>query len=371
MRRKKIRLRRRGHHPDYLILSCFALLVIFGLVMLASASSDLGKIQFGDTYFYLKHQIIYGFSFGLIGFFLTSKIYYGRWEKISLWLLLFSIFLLALVFTPLGTAAKGSSRWLAFGPITFQPSEILKFTFIVYLAAWLGRKTERQKKLGKGFLPFLTVTGVIALLLLKQPATSITAILIATAVIVYFISGAKLRYIASAGFLLTVIFMLVIYFTPYRLERILAYLNPETNLETSGFHLNQARIAIGSGRLIGVGYGKSTTKISYLPEPIGDSIFAVIAEELGFIGVSVLIFVFFLLVLRIFLIAKNYRDKFGQLLLFGFGALLTLQVAAHIGSISGILPLTGTPLPFISFGGTALAVFMTISGMIVNISKYS
>ena len=184
-------------------------------------------------------------------------------------------------------------------------------------------------------------------------------------------SGAKLSYLAAAFLGAGLILLLIIYLTPYRWERLVNFFEPEANILSGGFHRNQALIAIGSGGLFGAGFGQSTTKISYLPEPAGDSIFAVIAEELGFVGAGLLILVFLALVLKIFFLSKRAPDKFGELLLIGFGSLIAIQTFAHIGAISGLIPLTGTPLPFISYGGTALAVFMTIGGIVVNVSKYT
>lgn len=358
------------HGSDYVILVCTFLLVIFGLIMLASASSNLGKNQFNDSYFYLKHQIYYGLSVGLIGFFLGSKIYYVTYKKIAMLLLIVAIIGLALIFTPLGFKAGGAERWLKVGSITFQPSEFLKIPFIIYLAAWLSNNSDRQKNFFRGFLPFLIFLGVIIFLLLKQPATSTSVILLLVALIVYFVSGARISYILSVLIASALALFLLIYFTPYRWARVQTFFKPDTNLQTSSYHINQTKIAIGSGGLFGVGYGQSTTKIKYLPEPIGDSIFAVVAEELGFVGAMSLIGILFLLVLRIVILAMKTNDRFTQLLLVGFAALITLQSFVNIGAISGIIPLTGMPLPFISYGGTALAVFMTISGIVVNISKH-
>lgn len=361
----------RAGSPDYLIVASIGFLVVFGLVMLASASSYLGQTNFGDSYFYLKHQLIYGLSIGLVGFFLTSFIYYRIYAKLAVLLLLVSIVLLALVFTPLGFSSGGADRWITLGPISFQPSEILKLTFVIYLAAWLSRKSERAKSFVGGFLPFLIVSGTIAGFLLKQPATSTVAILLLTGLIIYFTSGAKWSYVIGTVIAGVLALAMVISITPYRLNRIMSFLNQEANPLAEGYHINQAKIAIGSGGLFGVGYGQSTTKIHYLPEPIGDSIFAVIAEELGFIGSSLLILFFLVLVFKIFLLSKKTKDKFAQLLLIGFGSLIAIQAFVNIGAISGLLPLTGTPLPFISYGGTALAVFMTMGGVITNISKYT
>lgn len=362
---------RTSYHPDYSIIFLVALLVIFGLVMLASASSNLGKVKFGDTYYYLRHQIINGLILGVIGFIIGSKIYYHRWEKIAIFLFILSIVFLLLVFTPLGIKSGGAVRWLKLGPITFQPAEILKLTFILYLAAWLGKNSERIKSFKAGFLPFIIISAIIAVLLLKQPATSTAVILLATALIIYFAAGGRLSYLLGAVILGTIALFLLIYLTPYRFERISSYLMRDADILKSGYHLNQSLIAIGSGGLFGVGYGQSTTKIHYLPEPIGDSIFAVIAEELGFIGSISLLSIFILLILKILFLARKTGDKFAQLILVGFGSLIAMQTFVNIAAISGLIPLTGMPLPFISYGGTALTIFLTISGIIVNISKYT
>ena len=357
--------------PDYLIIFCLAFLVIFGLVTLASASSNLGQIKFEDSLYYLKHQLIYGLGLGTLGFLAAYQINYRRYEKIAAFLLIVSIALLVAVFTPLGFQAGGAERWIKIGPLTFQPAEILKITFILYLSAWLARRGERHKSFHKGFMPLIVVIAIIAGLLFKQPATTTVIIIVATALIIYFVSGAKLRYLAAASLGGIAVIGSLIYFTPYRLERVMSFLQPNANLLGSGYHLNQALIAIGSGGLTGVGFGESTTKIQYLPEPIGDSIFAVMAEEFGFIGSSALIVIFSVLVLKILLLVRKTKDQFGKLLLVGFGSLISIQVFINIAAISGLIPLTGVPLPFISYGGTALAVFMTMGGIVVNISKYS
>lgn len=219
-------------------------------------------------------------------------------------------------------------------------------------------------------MPFLIILGTVALLLVLQPSTSSAAILILSAMIVYFYSGAKISYIISALILGFLSFLIISYLTPYRWERIKTFLEPGERTQTSSYQLNQALNAIGSGGLKGVGYGKSTTKLHYLPQPIDDSIFAIIAEELGFIGSVILLLVFIAIIVRSFLLSAKINDEFGKLLLVGFGSLIAIQAFMHIGAISGIIPLTGVPLPYISYGGTALAVFMTISGIMVNISKY-
>lgn len=371
MRHSRFAIGRRGKRPDYTVIACVVFLTVFGLVMLASASSNLGETKFGDPYFFLKRQLLTGFAVGAMGFLIAALVPYIAYEKFALPALLVGIGFLVLIFTPLGVTEKGATRWLTAGPITFQPSELLKLAFPLYLAAWLGRGVERRRKFWKGFFPFILVSGVIAGLLLAQHSTSIVGILLATALVVYFVSGARISYILGVFAIGALGIALVVYFTPYRLERVMNFWNQNTaDPQGAGFHLTQARIAIGSGGLWGTGYGQSTTKISYLPEPIGDSIFAVIGEETGFVGSAFLITVFLVFVFRIFWLAWKARDTFARLLLVGFGSLIAIQVFVNIGAISGIIPLTGTPLPFVSYGGTALAVFLTMSGIIVNVSKH-
>lgn len=360
----------RAHAPDYVMVVCTFLLVIIGLAMLTSASSDRGQLRFEDSYFYLKHQVLYGLSLGIILFAAASKFYYRNLQSFATPLLIFTFVLLILVFTPLGIKSGGATRWLNIGPVPFQPSEFLKITFIIYLASWLSSKPSRGREFWTGYVPFLLILGATCGLLVFQPSTSVAFILTITAMILYFVSGARFSYIAGTVFVGALAFLLLLYVTPYRMQRVMTFFHPTSNTQGSSYQINQALIAIGSGGLWGVGYGQSTTKLRSLPQPIDDSIFAVIAEELGFIGSTFLILLFMILSLRSFILAKRAPDKFGQLMLIGFGSLIALQAGMHIASISGLIPLTGVPLPFISYGGTALAVFMAISGIMVNISKY-
>ncbi len=361
-----------GHRPDYFLMAVVFVLTVFGLVMLASASSNLGKTQFNDSYYYLKHQIYNGLSVGLVGFFLGYSIYYGHLKKFALPLLIVGVIALALVFTKLGLTARNTNRWLALGPLRFQPAEIMKLAFVVYLAAWLSNpKLKRAANFIEGLLPFLLISGFIAILLLLQPATSTVMILLGTGIIVYFISGARWRYIIAIVLLAAAGFGAIILVTPYRMARITGFLNQSGNTENQNYQVNQAMTAIGSGGITGVGYGQSASKIGSLPAPTDDSIFAVISEELGFIGAGSVVALFAILTFRLFWLARKTRDNFGRLILVGFGTVIALQSLTNMAAISGLIPLTGVPLPFISYGGTALAVFLTMSGIAVNVSKYS
>ena len=354
-------LTRSGKGPDFIFLAAVVILVVFGLMMLSSASSDLGKIKFNDSNYYLKRQLMYGLSLGILGFLTGLLVHYKRWQKFAVPLLGISILLLALVFTPLGFKAGGANRWLNFGPILFQPAELLKITFIIYLAAWLSKKKERQSSFWEGFLPFLAVVALITGLIFMQPATTIAVVIVAASLIVYFVSGLKMRYVIGFSSVMVLVIALLVLASPYRFERIKNF--------TGGFHREQALMAIGSGGGVGVGYGNSTNKYNFLPEPIGDSIFAVIAEELGFAGAIFLITLFVIILIRGVQIAKNCRDQFSRLVVIGFISIITIQAIINIGAISGLLPLTGMPLPFVSYGSSSLAIFLTMTGIIGNISK--
>ncbi len=361
---------RRRQPIDYIVFVSAGLLIIFGLAALASASSDLGELKFGDAYYYLKHQVFYGLSLGLIGFWVGRTLNYRIYKRFAPIFLILSLLALVLVFSPFGITAGGAQRWIQLGPVTIQPSELLKLFFVGYLAAWLSStKRERQKSVGEGFLPFLIISGIIAVMLLLQRSTSAAAILMVASLTIYFISGARKKYVLALIMLGLVSFAGVIMATDYRRERILSYFRPEAASEESTYQGRQALITIGSGGFTGVGYGQSASK-NYLPERIGDSIFAIIAEEFGLVGSLAVISLFFVLAARMFILAKRAGDQFGKLLLVGFAAIIAFQTFVHIGANSGLIPLTGVPLPFISFGGTALAVFMTMIGVTLNISKH-
>ena len=355
---------------DIIIIAVCATLIVLGMAILASASSHLGTIQFGDPHHFIRHQFIFGFGVGIVAFFAAMFVPIKFLKKIAFVLLLLSIVGLVLVFTPLGGEFGTANRWIQIGDFQFQPSEILKITFIIYVAAWLTSKgKDRKKDFFEGLLPFLIICAIISGLLLAQPATSILVIIMLSALIVYFAGGIKLSFVAIMGLLGIVALGLIIIITPYRVERVASFINPDADIRGAGFHGRQALIAIGSGGLTGVGYGRSTLKIDFLPEPAGDSIFAVIAEEFGFLGSMFFISLYFLLVYAGFAGSTKARTDFGKLVLIGFSSIIGIQTFIHIASVSGIMPITGIPLPFISFGGTALVTFMAMAGLMVNITR--
>lgn len=360
--------------PDYFFLTVLVFLVVLGFIMLTSASSDLAELESMDSYFYLQHQLLYGFSFGLLGFLVCFFVNYRKWQSFALPLLLVTIILLAILLIPgLGEKRGGSTRWLSFGPISsFQPSELVKLSFLLFLSFWVSKDQKRTKSFLYGFLPLVILLGVIVGLLIPQPSTSTAVILCLASAVAYFVAGSKLRFFVAGGFLVVagVAILLFASQNTYRMDRITGFLNPDSDPTGKTYHINQALTAIGSGGLTGVGFGKSVTKLNHLPEPIGDSIFAVISEEFGFIGSMFVVVLFFLFVWRGFIIAKFAADMPGRILVVAFTSLIGIQAFVNMASISGLIPLTGVPLPFISYGGTALAVFLTMSGIIANISRY-
>lgn len=372
MRFRRLFGNRSGHQPDYLLLAVIFLLVLGGLAVLASASSDLAKIRFNDSYYYLKHQMLFGLLPGLFGFLVAYFVPYRFYRVIALPLLLANLFLLTLVFTPLGVSSGGASRWLTIGPITFQPAEFLKIAFILYLAAWFANtRVNRTKNISEGLLPFLIISALTAGLLVAQPATSTVVILMSAALVIYFLAGARWKHIFGLMLVGALALALLVIATPYRMARITGYLNPQGDTQGANYHLNQALTALGSGGIFGVGYGQSQAKVGGLPEVVDDSIFAIVGQELGFVGAGSLLALFGVLTFRLFWLAQKTRDRFGKLILIGFGTIITFQAIVNIGAISGLLPLTGIPLPFVSYGGTALAVFLTMTGISVNVSRYT
>ena len=360
----------RKHSPDWIFLGLLFLIIILGIAFLCSASSPIAKLKFNDPYFYLKHQLKYGFSFGILGFLFGYYFYYLRLKKLSFFLLLFNLFLLALLFTPLGVTQKGATRWLNFFGFWFQPSQLLKLTFFLYLSAWLASE-EKSKSFKKGYLPFLIILSLVGILLIKQPATSFCFLILSSALILYFLAGARFSFLALTFLLMIVALIFLIIFSPYRMQRVITFLNPNYDPQGASYQINQALIAIGSGGLFGKGFGNSVLKKKFLPEVISDSIFSVISEEIGFLGVIFLLTLYFLFALRIFKIGKKAPDNFSRYFTFSVGIIFLLESLIHIASNLSLLPFCGLGLPLISYGGTSLAVYLTLFGIVAGISRFT
>lgn len=352
----------------------FAILALLGigLIMIASAGVVYGKVRFGDDYYFLKEQLI-GLSVGLLFLFIFQKIHYKVWQNFVVPIFIVALVLLVLVFIPgFGTTVYGAARWVALGPLSFQPSEVMKLSIILYLSAWLSSKGRaKTADFFEGFVPFLALMSVVGFLIIKQPDTGTLGLIFFIALSIFFASGANLLHITSL-FLAGLFFLaILIKIAPYRLQRFLVFMNPEHDPMGFGYQMTQALIALGSGGFLGVGLGQSRQKFNYLPEPVTDSIFAVLGEEFGLIGTGVVVALFVFIGWRGLRIAAGVPDTFGRLVAVGIVSWIVFQAFINICAISGLIPLTGIPLPFISYGGTSLAVLMAAVGILLNISKYS
>lgn len=356
---------------DKSLLIIVFILLIFGLVMISSAGIIYSETRFGDDYYFFKHQFLYGIIPGIGVLYLTQKIDYHVWKKFAVPIFFVSVIFLVLVFVPgVGSKVYGASRWIQLGPFSFQPSEMAKLAMIIYLAAWLeGRGTKRIKDIFEGFLPFLGIMGLIGFLIMKQPDTGTLGVIVLSSFAIFFVSGARLWHLFSMGAMGSVLLWILILIEPYRLDRILAFLDPSGDPRGIGYQINQALLAVGSGGIFGVGLGHSRQKFNYLPEPVGDSIFAIIGEELGLLGCLLLVSLFVALAMRGMKIAKNAPDVFGKLMATGITMWIVFQAFINIGANIALIPLTGIPLPFISYGGTSLVFLMAAVGILLNISK--
>lgn len=343
-----------------------------GFLILASASLAVSQKNFGTLYYYSLRQLATGVLPGVAAFLVTMHIHYRTWKKYALPLMILSFVLLALVFIPeISFSAGGARRWLHFGPVSFQPSEIMKLSFIMYLASWLDARRKEIGSVPYGMVPFMVMLALVSIFLVMQPDIGTLGVIVATAGILYFLSGGRISQIATLILFCLVVFYFVVQLAPYRLHRILVFLNPSLDPQGIGYQINQAFIAIGSGGFWGTGFGRGLQKYSYLPEPLNDSIFAVFAEEMGFLGSAFLLFFFLFLFWRGMTIAKSAPDMFGRLLAGGISIGILVQAFINMAAISGLLPLTGIALPFVSYGGTSLVVTLVASGILLNISKYT
>lgn len=348
------------------------LLVIFGLIMLASAGVVEGQKKFNSPYYHLKHQLFPGAAAGLAIFLIAAGINYKKLKGLALPFLIAVVGVMVLVFVPgFGLTIKGAQRWVSVGPLVFQPSELLKLAIIVYLAAWFSRRQARTiGRSSSAIAPFFLVLAFVALLLVLQPDIKTLALITGIAVAMYFFAGARTK-IVIAVISIFLVLISALSFAPYRLNRIKAYLNPSQDIQGVAYHVNQAQIGIGAGGIFGLGYGQSRQKFNFLPEPVGDSIFAIIVEELGFIGGAAVILLFILLLLSLTSIAKNSHDNFGRLLVLGVAVWVIGQAFINIAAILNLIPLTGVPLPFISFGSSSLVAIMAAMGLAVSVASNS
>lgn len=351
--------------PDILLLVLAGALLLFGFIALTSATGVVGYNKFGDSLFYIKRQLLLGFLPGVFLFFIAVYVPYTFWRRFAFPLFFGCIALLLLVLIPGIGASYGRARsWITIGSFfSFQPAEIAKVGMIFALAFFLENRDR--------FLALVLVLGPLLALVMLQPDVGTMGVLATIAVILYFVSGAPLRYLfflalAGGGF-----FAALIAAAPYRLARVLIFLSPGQDPTGTGYQLFQSLVAIGSGGLFGVGLGASRQKLQYLPEVAADSIFSIVAEELGFLVVVAFLMILLALTYRGFRIARHAPDQFARLVTIGVFTWFFMQAFFNIASMVGLLPLTGVPLPFVSYGGTAMTMSLFALGIVANISRYS
>ncbi len=349
---------------DLSLLITVLVLTLFGLIMVYDVSIVQAYQDFGDKYFYIKQQLIW-VSLGLFCLFFFSHFNYLNLRKLAVPLFMISLVLLLAVFVPgLGIAAGGAHRWLKIGPLTLQPAEIIKLTSIIFFASLFEKKSGTT-----GFLIVLSIVTFILGILQKDLGSTIVFFL--TSSLIFLLSGAPLNYFILALPVTLIGFVGFVLPSPYRRQRILAFLDPQSDPTGYSYHISQVLIALGSGGWTGLGIGQSLQKFEYIPEVTTDSIFAILGEEFGFLGGLFLILLISFLIYRGFTIAHNAHDRFGQLLGYGLTLWLGIQAALNLAAMVALVPLTGVPLPFISYGGSALLANLVAVGILLNISRTS
>ena len=359
------------HTLDRTLLILTIILVILGFLIFSSASLGLLAREGARFSSVALNQILFGVIGGGIALFITSTIHYRWWRQYAFYIFGACLLLTLTVFIPgVGFEHGGARRWINIGPFTLQPAEFLKIAFTIYVATWLSGMKGHIQTFLKGTVPFTLLLILVGVPLLLQPDTDTYLIMVAAALGMFITAGGKTRDVSLmvvTGILLLVI---LVFTRPYIKDRIETFINPSLDPQGSGYQIKQSLIAIGSGGLLGRGFGQSIQKFEYLPEPIGDSIFAVYAEEFGFAGSVVLILLFVGFALRGYRIATHAPDLFGMLLVIGIITVIIAQVFLNIAAMLALAPLSGLPLPFISHGGTALFATLAAVGIVLNVSKH-
>ena len=351
-------------------MTSIIILVVAGYLIFASASLGLLSSKTDQYSSVAFNQTFFGLFLGSILCLITSQINYKIYQKFSLFLFISSIVATLLVFAPvIGSAHGGAARWVDLKFLSFEPSEFLKMGFILFLSAWLAKVKDKAKTFKYGFLPFVILVAIVGAILLKQPDTDTFLIIVFSGLAIFLVAGGSWKYFFISAVVGVILIAGLAFTKPYVMARINTFINPSDNALGSGYQIQQSLIAIGSGGISGRGFGQSIQKFSVLPEPIGDSIFAVSGEEFGFIGEVCIVMIFIFFAFRGLKIADRVPDIFGRLTVVGIVILIVSQAFVNMGAMVGVLPLSGITLPFISHGGTAL--FMTLGevGIILNISK--
>ena len=345
-----------------LIVAGFFIFSSASLGLLAKESSNYSDVAFT--------QMILGLFLGTVAMIVASRLDFKVWKRFAFWFFLFAIILNILVLIPgIGFEHGGARRWIRLGSLSFQPSEILKLAFVFYFAAWAASVKDRIKAFRSGLLPLLILLAIISVLLLQQPDTDNLIIIITAGVAMFVAAGGKWRYVLLMVLSGMIGLGLLVYMKPYLRDRVFTFFNPQADALGASYQIQQSLIAIGSGGLFGRGFGQSVQKFTYLPEPVGDSIFAVAAEEFGFVGSFLLLAVFVLFAMRGLKVASQTPNIFGRLTVVGIVIMIVSQAFVNIGAMLGVIPLSGITLPFVSHGGTSLFITIFEVGIILAISR--
>jgi cell division protein FtsW len=357
--------------PDMWLFGVAVMLLSAGVVMVYSASAVVAADRFGDPYFFLKKQLFWALL-GSVGMLVAVRVDYRRLERFALpALVLAGVLLVLVLIPPIGQAINGTRRWIRLGPVSFQPAELAKVALVFYLAAFVARRQEEVADVRRGILPPLLVAGSFAALVLVQPDLGNCLTLVALTFGLLYLAGSPVRYLAWAIAPALPLLVLAIYAAPYRLRRVTAFWDPWADPRGSGFQIIQSWLAFGNGGLLGQGIGASRQKLFYLPESHTDFIFAVVGEELGFVGAAAFVALFAVLIWRGLRVGLRTAEPFGAYLALGITLLIATQTLVNLGVVTGLLPTKGLPLPFISFGGSALSMTMLSTGVLLNISQHA
>lgn len=359
------------HSMDRILFGLVLFLVFGGFLIFSSASLGLlarDGAQFSSVAF---NQFVFGIVGGLIALTVTSGIHYRIWRQYAFYIFIATLVLTALVFIPgIGMEHAGAKRWIEIASFSFQPAELLKIGFIVYLATWLSGMQKHIGTFTKGTLPFVGFIGLVGIVMLLQPDTDTFGVMIAAALAMFITAGGRLRDVGLMVLAGVILITILAFTRPYVMDRIMTFANPQADEQGSGWQIKQSLIAVGGGGVFGRGFGQSIQKFEYLPEPISDSIFAVYSEEFGFLGSTILILIFSAFAFRGYRIATHAPDLFGMLLVVGFITLIVTQAFLNMGAMLAVAPLSGLTLPFISHGGTSLLALLLAVGIVLNVSKY-
>jgi len=356
--------------PDFILFFAVIALLGLGVIMVYSASAVSAQVNFADSYYFLKRQLLWTFL-GICAMLFTLSVDYHVWRNLAKPILLVTIILLILVLVPgLGRVVNGARRWLGFGSVYLQPSEFAKLGMVLFCAASLSLRQDKITRFRAGLLPHLLILCLVFGLILKEPDLGTALAIAGTVFIMLFTAGAKISHLVALGMVGVAGIVAAIIAEPYRLRRLLAFSNPWADPLDAGYHIIQSLYALGSGGLFGVGLGRSREKFLYLPEPHTDFIFAILGEELGFIGTATVLLLFFLFAWRGLKVALAAPDIYGSLLAAGLTSMIVLQALMNIAVVTASMPVTGIPLPFISFGGSALILTLSGVGILLNISRY-